>query len=359
MSIKDYDFVTVYMNNELYGEGPLGHTIRHWVQGDQMQVKLINLDNHTHYFRNVGFGAILNNDWALHAEDGLFSFEIMNFKPLYGAPKVAEMQWRAGWGFRPHWAVIQQDGVFPRASDQAAVAPYTAPGFSVTNGEYAFTGEDVTYFGYQFSEAQRQGDFAFNPPPFVVGATDDLAPSGLQDMATGEPQEGLVIGQFTEGWGVAAMCPEDPWPGFCQTDISGAHPLARKNWPSLADPSVPKTELRFPPFLRNPTQLQGQAGDIIPPTAAWGPFLFLNPKNGTIWIDPDNQSEFDENGNPRLAYWADLTYAHGKTLLAGESFEVNSEMPRAVGQVFYQFDDLFHDNAIFSPHPSNPDFPRP
>jgi hypothetical protein len=29
------------------------------------------------------------------------------------------------------------------------------------------------------------------------------------------------------------------------------------------------------------------------------------------------------------------------------------EAPRASGQVFYQFDDLFHDNAIFSPHPTS------
>ncbi len=28
------------------------------------------------------------------------------------------------------------------------------------------------------------------------------------------------------------------------------------------------------------------------------------------------------------------------------------EAPRAAAQLFYQFDDLFHDNAIFSPHPS-------
>jgi len=29
------------------------------------------------------------------------------------------------------------------------------------------------------------------------------------------------------------------------------------------------------------------------------------------------------------------------------------EAPRASAQVFYQFDDLFHDNAIFSPHPKS------
>ena len=28
------------------------------------------------------------------------------------------------------------------------------------------------------------------------------------------------------------------------------------------------------------------------------------------------------------------------------------ESPRAAAQLFYQFDDLFHDNAIFSPHPT-------
>ena len=32
-----------------------------WFQGDRFQVKLINLDNHTHYFRNVDFGPRLPN----------------------------------------------------------------------------------------------------------------------------------------------------------------------------------------------------------------------------------------------------------------------------------------------------------
>ena len=51
-----YKFITVYMNNEMYGEGPNNEKIEGWFQGDQVTVKLINLDNHTHYFRNVDFG---------------------------------------------------------------------------------------------------------------------------------------------------------------------------------------------------------------------------------------------------------------------------------------------------------------
>lgn len=37
----------------------------------------------------------------------------MNFKPLYGAPKSGGMQWRAGWGLRPHKDVVQQYDVLP------------------------------------------------------------------------------------------------------------------------------------------------------------------------------------------------------------------------------------------------------
>ncbi len=348
-ALQRYDFITVYLNNEMYGLGPHGATIRFWEQGDRMTVKLINLDNHTHYFRNVGFGPQLHNDLSLHADDGIFSFEIMNFKPLYGAPKVAEMQWRAGWGFRPHYGVIQQADVFPRSSDRQRLKPYRAPGFEIVNGQYRFTGQQVTYYGYQFQH--RRGDFPFNPPPFIIGTRSDPAPSGLSDLATGEPRPGLVIGQVTEGWGVAKMCPDDPWPGFCQQDISSAHPLGLKNRDTDGDGV--NDALLFPPFLRNPNQTDPGAGDIIPPTPAWEPFLFLNPANGTIYLDPDDRSEFDAQGNPRLTYWADLTYAHGRPILAGQSIDVHTEMPRSAGQLFYQFDDLFHDNAIFSPHPIN------
>ncbi len=361
-TVDDYDFVTVYMNNEMYGQGSLGHTIRPWSQGEQMKVRLFNLDQHTHYFRNVGFGTPLHNDFSSNpeSEDGIFSFEIMNFKPLYGAPKVAEMQWRAGWGFRPHYSVVQQEDVFPRMSDQRGLRPYVAPNLK--------TGQMDIRWGYQFSKEHRGEDFHFNPPNFIIHNTSDPSFEKLYDFgdskfwqAYGDTfldvvyddwywvkhylpntyKSGLVIGTTTEGWGVAKLCPDSPT-GFCEEDFAQYHWRGLKNWPAPNDPSVPKTQLRFPPFLRNPDQVSPNAGDIIPPTWVWKPFLWINPHNGTLYNDPNDHSK---------GYWADQTYSHGRPLWAGEDKVITIEMPRAAAQLFYQFDDLFHDNAIFSPHP--------
>lgn len=320
----DYNMISVYMNNEMYGVGPFQSEVVTWEQGETFQVKLINFDKHTHYFRNVDFGPRLNDDILRCCGGGETSFEIMNFKPSYGAPKVAEMQWRAGWGFRPHYDVVQQQGVFPRAEDRVELAPYTG-------------GFGGLFWGYQYSEEARGGDFRFNPPGFIV--SDLPGPDSLRD-ADGEA--GLVIGQFTEGYGVAQMCPDAAAPGFCDFDLGPYNPHGVLNWPDPPNPDVEKTELRFPPFLRNPSQGTPGAGDIIPPTGAWRPFLWYNPQNGSLYIDPDD---------PSKGFWSDLTYSHGAPVFENQSIVASIELPRASGQVFYQFDDLFHDNAIFSPHP--------
>jgi hypothetical protein len=326
-----YRMVSVYLNNEMYGDGPDGSSIEGWSQGDRFEVKVINLDNHTHYFRNVDFGPRLHKDIADCCGAGSHSFEVMNFKGTYGIPKVAEVQWRAGWGFRPHFNIIQQQDVFPRPEDQVLIKPFTG-GF----GE--------TWSGYQWSELARGGEFRFNPPPFIVTGVGVEPPFPLKDE-DGKP--GLVIGRTTEGMGVAEMCPDDP-AGFCTQDIAEFNPNGALNWPPPPLQGVGglpdhPTELRFPPFLRNPAQGNASAGDIIPPTAAWKTFLYLNPANGTLYIDP---------ADPSQGFWVDRTYAHGRPLFAGQSLNANIEAPRASAQVFYQFDDLFHDNAIFSPHPT-------
>jgi hypothetical protein len=321
-----YRFVSVFMNNEMYGSGPEGNTIEGWEQGDRFRVKLINLDDHTHYFRNVDFGPTLHDDIRNCCGAGSHSFEIMNFKPTYGAPKVAEVQWRAGWGFRPHLDVLQQDDVFSRPSDQQLLASFT-------------DGDGASWTGWQYSATARQGDFRFNPPPFIIGSVEHPAPFPLRE---GDGSDGLVIGQHTEGYGVARMCPQDA-PGFCQTDFGPHNPHGVLNFPAPNDPTVPKTELRFPPFLRNPDQGGADAGDIIPPTPAWKPFLWINPYDGSLYIDENDPSQ---------GYWVDLTYAHGTPVFAGQSLDATVEAPRGSAQVFYQFDDLFHDNDIFSPHPN-------
>ncbi len=328
-----YRMVTVYMNNEMYGEGPDGSSIQSWNQGDRFQVKLINLDKHTHYFRNVDFGPRLHDDIRNCCGAGSHSFEVMNFKGTYGIPKVAEAQWRAGWGFRPHFNIIQQQNVFSRAEDRLQLKPFTG-GF----GE--------TFLGYQWSEAARGGDFRFNPPPFIITDVGVEPPFPLRDE-DGLP--GILIGQTTEGTGTAQMCPDDTAPGFCATDISAFNPNGALNWPPPPLQGVNglpdhPTELRFPPFLRTPAQANVAAGDIIPPTPAWKPFLYINPANGTLFIDPEDPSQ---------GHWVDRTMAHGSPVLAGASLNANIEAPRAAAQVFYQFDDLFHDNDIFSPHPTS------
>ncbi len=322
-----YRFVTAYLNNEMYGEGPHGNRIEGWAQGDIFKVKLINLDGHTHYFRNVDFGSQLHND----IKEGSFpagshSFEVMNFKPTYGAPKVAEVQWRAGWGFRPHFDIIQQPDVFARPADRAYLLPYTG-------------GDGAAYLGWQYSAANRGGDFRFNPPPFIIGSVNNPTPDRMRDADGGA---GLVIGRHTEGYGVAKMCAhaDHPLGGFCENDISAYNPHGVKNIDTDGD-GVPDV-LWFPPFLRNPDPASG--GDVIPPTPAWKPFLWINPNNGTLFINPDD---------PSAGYWADLTFAHGAPIPAGGELNATIESPRASAQVFYQFDDLFHDNSIFSPHPTS------
>ncbi len=319
-----YRMVSVYMNNEMYGQGPFLNEVPNWTPFDKFSVKLINFDDHTHYFRNVDFSARLHDDIARCCGGGETSFEIMNFKPTFGAPKVAEMQWRAGWGFRPHFNMIQQQNVFPRGRDRTQLKPFTG----------GFGGH---YYGFQYSEETRVNDFRFNPPPFIV--SDLEGPDSLRD-ADGEP--GLVLGTQTPGYGNANMCPQDPLGDFCQTDFGPTNPNGALNWPEPGNPDVPKTELRFPPFLRNPDQNDAIAGDIIPPTGAWRPYLWINPYTGSLYIDPDD---------PSKGHWADLTYSHGAPVFAGQSMVADIESPRASGQLFYQFDDLFHDNSIFSPHP--------
>jgi len=366
-SFGDYQMISVFMNNEMYGNGPAFNEIRAWQQGEKFPVLLINLDNHTHYFRNVDFGTRLHDDILRCCGGGFTSFEIMNFKPSFGAPKVAEMQWRAGWGFRPHYDIIQQQNVFKRGSDRAKLVPYTG-------------GWGGTYYGYLYSAASRNGDFRFNPPPFVIGDNSfdpTWSPNPLRDVDGGA---GLLIGQHTPGYGVGQMCPGDPFPGFCRTDIQLANPTGAKNFPPpplRGQPVFPEdvgkypgdvypdtaTELRFPPFLRNPAQGDPTAGDIIPPTGAWETFTWFNPAvvdSAAVTLPLDTDAEFarallnnpaEDPMDPPSGYWVDATFAHGAPVFPGGTLDARVELPRASGQVFYQFDDLFHDNDIFSPHP--------
>jgi len=297
-----YDIVLAYVNNEIYGETPYaqpgaegkGGVLRDWGQGGQVHVKIINLDNITHYYRNVDFGSALSRKNADAFGNGRFSFDKFNPKPSYGAPKVAEMQWRTGWGFVPHLGIAAQDGLFPRAMDREELVPFTNQ-----------LGEK--HLGYVFQNVS--GYWRFNPPEAIRAG--DRIPAG-QPLRDVDGVDGVRIGLDTEAFGVANM-PEGP---------ITTHP-DQERFP----------EVSFPGFLRNPG-----GGDIIPPTPVWAPFLTLNPETGTL---------FDPEGR----YWVDATYFHGRPVDAGASILANVEAPRAAGQLFYQFDPLFHDNMIFSYHP--------
>ncbi|MGF1514575.1 MAG: hypothetical protein ACFB5Z_12905, partial [Elainellaceae cyanobacterium] len=252
--IGKYDVVHVYMNNKAYGvsasaqpntEGK-GATVRDFDQGDVLRVKVVNLDNHTHYYRNVDFGAQFVKETKKTFGNGKFSFEKFSAKPTYGVPKVVEMQWRTGWGYVPHRGVAQQGGVFPRDRDREQLAPFTD---QFGNRKY----------GYQFTSSAN-GFYRFNPPDFIRAGfghpdSSESGPDPISgvlhtDFTPGTPlrdadgRDGIKIGKDTEGFGVAQM-PDGPY--------SHPNPDTGNNLP----PS-------YPPFLSNDPNAAG--GDIIPPT---------------------------------------------------------------------------------------------
>ena len=300
----DYDIVVAFMNNKLFGDTPYaqpgsegkGGVVRDWEQAGVVRVKVINLDNHTYYYRNVDFGAQFSEDIEDAFGNGKFSFEKFNPKPTYGVPKVAEMQWRTGWGFVPHKGIRGQSGLFPREVDLEYAA-----GFLDQLGE--------EHLGYVFQNVS--GYWRFNPPAGIREGEGLPAGDPLREM---DGTDGVMIGLDTEGFGVAKM-PEG---------MLTKHP----NQASFA-------EQTFPGFLRNPNST---GGDIIPPTPPWAPYLTLNPETGTL-LDLDG------------TWWVDQTYFHGRPVLPQESFAADVEAPRAGAQLFYQFDPLFHDNSVFSLHP--------
>ncbi len=327
-AIGPYDVVVVYMNNEMYGITAAGtsvgglKTIKDFEQGDIVKVKVINLDNHTHYYRNVDFGARFVKAIAEVYGNGKFSFEKFDSKPTYGIPKVAEMQWRTGWGYVPHRGVLQHSTLFSRNIDRSRLSPFTDQ-FGQTK------------YGYQFAAPTVNSYFRFNPPEKIRAGhghpmssqpgPDPISEIKHTDFGPGEPlmddgAEGVKVGRDTEGFGVAKMPQEGP---FCHPN-----PKTRQKLREEVE--------EYPGFLQNDCDAAG--GDIIPPTPDWGPFLVLHPETGCL-------------EDPAGGFWVDKTYFHGRPVPANCSIDVNVELPRATAQLFYQFDPLFHDNAIFSFHP--------
>ena len=326
--LSSYDAVVVFMNNEMYGvssagqpntEGK-GEVIKDFAQGDLTRVKVINLDNHTHYYRNVDFGARVVDEIKKAFGNGKFSFEKFNVKPSYGVPKVIEMLWRTGWGFVPHRGIAKQAAVFPRAVDQLELTPFTDQ-FGVTHEGYLFK-RTSDYWRFNPPGGIRAG---FGHPDFTEPneepETDPINQARVpiepgMPLRDADGVDGVKIGLDTEAFGIAQMPDEEL-----------THHPDQTNFPSQT----------FPGFLRNPSS----GGDIIPPTPPWRPYLALDPRTGEL--------EDSESGG----YWVDKTYLHGRPVFANSSFVATIEAPRASAQLFYNFDPLYHDNAIFSFHPAS------
>lgn len=301
-----YDFVAVMMNHEWYGlsaEQAAGAYAPPSLngrdsQGDAQSIKVINLDAVTHGVQISGYGPALHDDLATcyYAPHGGKSLEIFSNKPLWGAPKAAELQWRAGWGLRPGAGVLGQYDLFPRHRDRQQTARFT-DSFGVIKQ------------GWQYPANLRGGDFRVDPPASLLGRLGRPALHGLRES---DGSHGLVIGSRTAGYGLAKMP---------QTDLRAFHPAGLANTDTDGD-LVPDA-LIFPGWLANP---DAQGGDLILATPEWEPFLYLNPANGTVWNDP---------ANPNAGLWGLETFGLGSSLPAGISQSVDWVRPRALGQAVW------------------------
>lgn len=301
-----YDFVAVKMNHEWYGLSaratlmPFAPPIdlATTQQGATQTLKVINFDHEVEGLQVTDYGPALLDDigTCYNAPHGWKSLEIFSDKPLWGFPKAAELYWRTGWGFRPHAGVIAQYDLFPRPRDRASLTRFT-DSFGVRRQ------------GWQYPTALRGGDFRVNPP---LGMVSQPGRPALHEWREIDGQPGLVIGATTPGYGDASM------PAF---DLSAMHPSGLVNTDTDGD-FIPD-QLLFPDWLRNPDPL---GGDVLLSSPEWTPFLYLNPNNGTVWIDP---------AQPQLGLWAHKTYALGAPLAAGESRRIDWVRPRALGQAVW------------------------
>lgn len=301
-----YDFVAVQMNHEWYGlsadqaAAPFAPPVNlsSTGQGAQQTVKLINLDQIVTGVQVTDYGPALHDDLATcyYAPHGGKSLEIFSDKPIYGYPKADEFAWRTAWGFRPGVGVLGQYDLFPRYRDRVGTQRFTDSFGTMRRG-------------WQYPANMRGGDFRVNPPLSTMARSGRPALHGLKEA---DGSTGLVIGARTPGYGFAKM----PF-----TDLSGFHPQGLVNADTDGD-QIPDA-LLFPQWQRNPDV---QGGDLILSTPEWSPFLYLNPDNGTVWIDP---------AQPSRGLWGLFTYGLGEPLPAGSATRVDWMRPRALGQAVW------------------------
>lgn len=309
-----YDAILVFANHEVYldsldlleGHDPLtGFAVPLPTDGQNQELllKVINLDSATHYLQSFDYGPALHDDIATcsTAPSGGHSLEIFVDQPVQGAPKMAELQWRLGWGLRKGFGTLQQFDIFTQLQDAAGLVTFT-------------DGHGAAAEGWQYPVVDRGGDWRVNPPAQWLGAGTTPLQEGGSD--------GVVIGAATPGYGVARM----PF-----SDLSALHPNHAVN--ADTDNDGIADALLFPSWLRN---TNAQQGDLIPATKLWEPFLYLNPVDG---------SRFQDAQNPALGLWADLSYAFGEPLPAAVNRSVHIRRPRSLGQALWHVDGLFRESS--------------
>jgi len=301
-----YDFVAACTNFEWYGLSvtaagaplisPINRDQR--LPGAVHSLRVINLDQTEVGVRLHDYGPALHDDLkeCYNAPHGGKSLEIFSDKPIWGAPKSDELQWRTGWGFRPGGGVIRQYDLFPRQEDL----------IGVTHFEDSF---GLLQSGWQYPAAWRGGDFRIDPPRALLGRPGLPARQRFEEE---DGSSGLVIGTLTPGYGKAKMP---------TSDLRALHPLGAVNTDTDGDQI--DDALIFPVWLKNPNP---QGGDIILRTPNWSPFLYLSPQNGTVHIDA---------ANPNAGLWALETQALGDRVQKGSGSRIDWIRPRALGQAVW------------------------
>jgi hypothetical protein len=312
-----YDVVLAWANHELYAvaDDPtiLDPLTGLWIpqpedqQGARLNVKVFNHDPVSHYLQVADYGTALHDDIGTcsNAPGGGHSLEIFNEKPVYGAPKIHELMWRASFGLRRGIGYVEPFDMFPRAEDQAGLVAFSDPA-------------GQSRLGWTWPADLRGADFVVQVPPAWLGTSSSLSESGLP---------GLRIGATTPGFGRARMP---------AGDLSAFHPDGMVN--TDTDGDLVLDSLIFPDWMRNP-DLAG--GDLIPTTPDFEPFLWLSPENGTPWINPANHAE---------GPWAARTYALGEPVPAASNFSFTMVRPRYTGQGLWYTDGLWRDQSITATH---------
>lgn len=313
-----YDVVMAWANHELYVmaddavvRDPLtGRPIPQAAdqQGARIAVKVFNHDAAEHFLQVEDYGPPLHDDIGTcsNAPGGSHSLEIFNRKPIFGAPKVHELQWRAAYGVRRGLGFLQPYDMFPQVEEQNLLTPFTDPLGSAR-------------LGWSWPADLRGADFVVRPASEWLGGPGAFAEPGFAD--------GLRIGATTPGFGVARMP---------AGDLSAFHPDGWLNADTDGDQVY--DALIFPAWMRNPATA---GGDLIPTTPDFEPFLWLSPENGTPWLDPA-----DRAAGP----WAARTYGFGMPVAAGAAESFTVVRPRFTGQGLWYSDGLWRDMGVGVTH---------